>query len=45
VRLVLEELVDELDALDPKLLPGDLGEIEVVDLLGAECPVQRPLRQ
>ena len=34
--LVLEELVDELDAFDPVFLAGDLGEIEVVDLLLAK---------
>ena len=45
VGLVLEELVDELDTLDAVLLAGDLGKIEVVDLLGEEGLVQRPLGQ
>ncbi len=27
--LVLEELVDELDALDPELLAGHLGEVQI----------------
>ena len=45
VGLVLEELVDELDPLDAVVLAGDLGEVEVVDLLGEQGLVQRPLGQ
>ena len=45
VGLVLEKLVDELDPFDPVVLAGDLGEIEVVDLLGEQGSVERPLGQ
>ena len=45
VGLVLEELVDELRALDAVLLAGEPGKIEVRDLPGEEGLVQRPFRQ
>src|SRR5262249_2386278 len=35
----------ELDAVNSVFLARDLGKIEVVDLLGEECIVKRPLRQ
>ena len=41
--LVLEEGVDELDRADAEILPGNLREVEVVDLLLEERLVERPL--
>ena len=43
--LVFEELVDELDAVDPVVAPRHLGEVEVVERAGAQGLVQRPLGQ
>ena len=43
--LVLEELVDVFDRVDPELLLGSAGEIEVVEFAGKERAVQRPFRQ
>src|SRR5262249_43676749 len=45
MRLVLQELIDKFNALDPELLARDLGEVEVVDLLVLKLSVQRPLGQ
>ena len=43
--LVLEELVDVFDRVDPELLLGGVGKIEVVEFAGEDGAVQRPFRQ
>jgi len=43
--LILEELVDELDGLDPVRLAGDNREVEVGQLPLEEGVIQRPLGQ
>ena len=41
--LVLEELVDILDRLDPEVLLRGLGEVQIVELARTQRAVQRPL--
>jgi hypothetical protein len=45
VCLVLEELIDELGALDAVLVAGDLGKVEVRNLAREQGLVQRPFGQ
>ncbi len=42
---VLEKLVHEFDGFDPVSFAGDLGEVEVVDLVAEQLFVERPLGQ
>src|SRR5438034_10350732 len=40
---ILEELVDEFDAVDVELLAGDAGQVEILPAVGAEeAAVDRP---
>jgi hypothetical protein len=43
--LVLEERVDVLDRFDPEVALRDPAEVQMVELLRAERPTERPLGQ